>query len=240
MAGKFLSALSPLVRVMPEVKPPDREVSFKEKFLWTAVVLIVFLIMSNIPLYGTAKASGTDYFFWWRVLLASNRGTLMELGIGPIVTAGLIMQMLAGSKLIGVDFNDPEDRVLFTGAQKALAVILTVVQIVAYIGAGAYGALSLPNMILVFIQLFIAGIIILAVSFTGKSLKVLAAEETNAGFASIVLTMIFGFVVGLAVNTCIATVIIYLLMQLGAPILLTVSSAIIAGSLLTTINLAVK
>jgi len=161
MAGKFLTALSPLVRVMPEVKPPDREISFKEKFLWTAVVLIVFLIMSNIPLYGTAKAQGTDYFFWWRVLLASNRGTLMELGIGPIVTAGLIMQMLAGSKLIGVDFNDPEDRVLFTGAQKALAVILTVVQIVAYIGAGAYGALSLPNMILVFIQLFIAGIVVI-------------------------------------------------------------------------------
>ena len=161
MAGKFLTAFSPLVRVMPEVKPPDREVSFKEKLIFTAVVLIIFLIMSNIPLYGTAKTEGTDYFFWWRVLLASNRGTLMELGIGPIVTAGLIMQMLAGSKLIGVDFNDPEDRVLFTGAQKAMAVILTVVQIIAYIAAGAYGELNFPNALLIFIQLLVAGIVVI-------------------------------------------------------------------------------
>ena len=47
-----------------------------------------------------------------RVILASNRGTLMELGISPIVTSGMIMQLLAGSKLIEVDKD------LFEGATK--------------------------------------------------------------------------------------------------------------------------
>jgi protein transport protein SEC61 subunit alpha len=53
-----------------------------------------------------------------RVILASNRGTLMELGITPIVTSGMIMQLLAGANLIEVDFSLKEDRALFSGAQK--------------------------------------------------------------------------------------------------------------------------
>ncbi|MFW9908301.1 MAG: preprotein translocase subunit SecY, partial [Candidatus Thorarchaeota archaeon] len=97
MPSTFLKALSPMVRIMPEVKTPDREVSFREKIIWTAVVLIIFLIMSHLPLYGVDKQAGTDYLWAMRVILASTRGTLMELGIGPIVTAGLVMQLLSGS-----------------------------------------------------------------------------------------------------------------------------------------------
>ncbi|MHA2045194.1 MAG: hypothetical protein ACW99G_10385 [Candidatus Thorarchaeota archaeon] len=90
MTSRFLRALSPFVRIMPEVKAPDREVSFREKFVWTALILILFLIMSHLPLYGVDKDVGTDYLWAMRVILASTRGTLMELGIGPIVTAGLV------------------------------------------------------------------------------------------------------------------------------------------------------
>ena len=100
MAGKVLKFFSPFIKVMPEIKNPQREVSFKEKFIWTGVVLIIYLIMSNIPLYGIQIEQSTDYFYWLRVILASQRGTLTELGIGPIVTSGLIMQLLLGSLLI--------------------------------------------------------------------------------------------------------------------------------------------
>ncbi|MHA2240156.1 MAG: hypothetical protein ACXACE_00995 [Candidatus Thorarchaeota archaeon] len=113
MTSTFLKALSPFVRVMPEVKTPEREVSFREKAIWTIIILILFLLMSHIPLYGVDKAAGTDYLWAMRVILASTRGTLMELGIGPIVTAGLVMQLLSGSKIINVDFGDPDDRALF-------------------------------------------------------------------------------------------------------------------------------
>ena len=44
-------------------------------------------------------------------------GTLMELGISPIVTSSLIMQLLAGAKIIEVG-DTPKDRALFNGAQK--------------------------------------------------------------------------------------------------------------------------
>ena len=157
----FLRALSPFVRVLPEVKAPDREVSFREKFVWTAVVLIIFLIMSHMPLYGVDRTVGTDYLWAMRVILASTRGTLMELGIGPIVTAGLVMQLLSGSKIINVDFGDPEDRALFTGGQKVIALFMTGFQAIAYIAGQAYGDLSPTNALLVFVQLFMSGIIVI-------------------------------------------------------------------------------
>jgi len=149
---------------MPEIKQPQREVSFKEKFIWTAVVLIVYLILSNIPLYGVNLADTTDYYYWLRVILASQRGTLTELGIGPIVTSGLIMQLLLGSRIIKVDMSDPYDRAMFSGAQKVLAMILTMVNAISYLLGGAFGPLSdltIANAAFLFLQLLFAGIIII-------------------------------------------------------------------------------
>ncbi|MFX1561997.1 MAG: preprotein translocase subunit SecY, partial [Promethearchaeota archaeon] len=159
--SRFLNALRPLVRIMPEVKAPERKVSFREKFAWTAVILLLFLMMANIPLYGVDPTTGYDYFYWLRIILASQRGTLMELGIGPIVTAGLIMQLLVGSQLIRVDMSDPYERSLYTGAQKVLAIFMTAFQAVAYIFAGAYGELIPATAILVFLQLMFTGVIVI-------------------------------------------------------------------------------
>ncbi len=167
MAGKFLKFFTPFVKVMPEIKRPQREVSFKEKFIWTALVLLIYVIMSNIPLFGVNLSESTDYLYWLRVILASQRGTLTELGIGPIVTSGLIMQLLLGSKIINVNMADPYDRAMFSGAQKVLAIFLTIFNAVAYILGGAFGPLSGPESIgiqgafLVFFQLLFSGIIII-------------------------------------------------------------------------------
>jgi protein transport protein SEC61 subunit alpha len=47
----------------------------------------------------------------------------MELGISPIVTSGLIMQLLAGAKIIEVG-DTPKERALFNGAQKRKLLLL--------------------------------------------------------------------------------------------------------------------
>ena len=162
MAGKFLKFFSPFIRIMPEIKQPQREVSFKEKFIWTVVVLIIYLIMSTIPLYGVDLSESTDYYYWLRVILASQRGTLTELGIGPIVTAGLIMQLLIGSKMIKINMADPYDRAMFSGAQKVMAMFLTVFNIIVYLINGAFGPnLGLGNMVFIILQLLVAGLIII-------------------------------------------------------------------------------
>lgn len=64
------------------------------------------------------SSESSDPFYWMRVIMASNRGTLMELGITPIVTSGMILQLLAGVNIIEVDQSIKEDRILFSGAQK--------------------------------------------------------------------------------------------------------------------------
>ncbi len=164
MTGKFLKFFSPFVKAMPELKQPQREVTFKEKFIWTALVLIIYLIMSNIPLYGINTSESTDYFYWLRVILASQRGMLTELGIGPIVTSGLIMQLLLGARIINVNMADPYDRAMFSGAQKVLAIFLTIFNGIAYIMGGAFGSvaeLGIANIFFIFFQLLFAGIIII-------------------------------------------------------------------------------
>jgi len=99
-----------------------------------------------------------------RVILASNRGTLMELGISPIVTSGLVMQLLAGSRIIEVNQSLKEDRALFNGAQKLFGILITLGEAVAYVISGMYGDLSTlgaGNALLIITQLFFAGIIVL-------------------------------------------------------------------------------
>ena len=109
---RVLHLVRPFLSVLPEVKAADRKVPFRERALYTTVALFVFLVCSQLPLYGINTSSGADPFYWARVIMASNRGTCMELGISPIVTSGLVMQLLAGSKIIEVDDAVKEDRAL--------------------------------------------------------------------------------------------------------------------------------
>jgi len=161
---RFLELVKPIMCILPEVTSPDQKVAFKEKVMWTIITLFIYLVCAQIPLYGIMTTSGADPFYWMRVILASNRGTLMELGISPIVTSGLVMQLLAGSKIIQVDQSVKEDRTLFQGAQKLFGIIITIGESVAYVLSGMYGdmaTLGAGNAILIIVQLFFAGIVVL-------------------------------------------------------------------------------
>jgi len=132
--------------------------------MWTIITLFIFLVCCQIPLYGVKSSNSADPFYWARVILASNRGTLMELGISPIVTSGLVMQLLAGSKIIQVDQSLKDDRALFQGAQKLFGIVITIGEAVAYVLSGMYGDikdLGAGNAVLIITQLFFAGIIVI-------------------------------------------------------------------------------
>jgi len=161
--GVKLDFLKPFCSVLPEVQKPERKIQFREKVLWTAITLFIFLVCCQIPLFGIMSSDSADPFYWMRVIMASNRGTLMELGISPIVTSGLIMQLLAGAKII--DSGDsPKDRALFNGAQKLFGLIITLGQSVVYVMTGMYGDpqdIGAGVCMLIVIQLFVAGLIVL-------------------------------------------------------------------------------
>lgn len=158
MAGKFLRAFQPFIKFIPEIKAPERRVSFSEKLFWTGFALVIYFIMSEVPLYGLYRS---ESILFYRVIFASTQGTLMELGIGPIVTAGLILQLLAASGLISVDFSDPNDRALFSGANKVLTVIITIIQASAYLLSGIQRILGIMQAVIIFVQLIVAGLIVM-------------------------------------------------------------------------------
>uniref|UniRef100_A0A2I3GK30 SEC61 translocon subunit alpha 2 n=1 Tax=Nomascus leucogenys TaxID=61853 RepID=A0A2I3GK30_NOMLE len=137
--------IKPFCAVLPEIQKPERKIQFREKVLWTAITLFIFLVCCQIPLFGIMSSDSADPFYWMRVILASNRGTLMELGISPIVTSGLIMQLLAGAKIIEVG-DTPKDRALFNGhallspqLSSVFGMIITIGQAIVYVMTGMYG-----------------------------------------------------------------------------------------------------
>lgn len=83
---RVLHLVGPFLSFLPKVQTADRKVPFREKVIYTVISLFIFLICSQLPLYGIHSTTGADPFYWMRVILASNRGTVMELGITPIVT----------------------------------------------------------------------------------------------------------------------------------------------------------
>ena len=129
---------------VPQVPKPKKKISLTEKFVWTGIALLAYLVMAQIPLYGVTDDPKYDFLAFARVIFAAQQGTLMELGIGPIVTAGLLMQLLKGSDLIRLDFKNPDDRSLFTSATKIVTLIVIVAEGLLY-GSSVYGPLTAEN-----------------------------------------------------------------------------------------------
>lgn len=158
--GALTNFVKSVSTVLPEVPKPARKPSLTEKLIWTVVALAAYLVMSQIPLYGV-PTGGQDQLAFSRIIFASAQGTLMELGIGPIVTAGLILQLLKGADILKIDFTKPEDRGIFTSATKLLTIVVVFVEGGAYLIGGAFGTnLSSTTIIILLLQLFIAGILV--------------------------------------------------------------------------------
>ena len=90
---RLIQLVTPFRHVLPEVEPPLRRgFAFNERMMWTVLVLIIYLICCQIPLYGIGNRDlGAETLNWPRAIFASNRGTLMEFGISPIITSSLIL-----------------------------------------------------------------------------------------------------------------------------------------------------
>src|SRR6478736_3483199 len=152
---------------IPQVEKPKKKIGLSEKFIWCGIALFAYLVMGQIPLYGVTDSPKFDFLAFARVIFAAQQGTLLELGIGPIVTAGLLMQLLKGSELIKLNFKDPDDRSLFTSATKIVTIIVIVAEGSLY-GVSVYGhLLASPS----FIPILVAQLV-------GSSLIVMYLDET--------------------------------------------------------------
>ncbi len=153
---------------LPEVKgPTQRRLPFNEKLKWTLIMLIAFYILSSIPLWGLGQ-NALSQFEYLSIILGAKFGSIMSLGIGPIVTASIVLQLLKGSGMLKLDTTTHEGRVFFQGLQKVLAVFFIIFEALIYVfmgGLSPSSALS-PEMFrtLQFVlvgQLFLGGLMVL-------------------------------------------------------------------------------
>lgn len=156
-----LYELEPIISKIPEIKAPKQQLTFQKKIGITLGALALFLILTRIPLYG-ASQQATSIFGQLQYLFASQTGTLMELGIGPIITAGVILQLFVGSKIIGLNLSDHEDRTIFKGTWKLLAILVGLFEGSMLVLANRYGVgLDTPAGLFILVQVVLGTIIII-------------------------------------------------------------------------------
>ncbi|MDD5416377.1 MAG: preprotein translocase subunit SecY [Candidatus Aenigmarchaeota archaeon] len=153
---------SAIANMLPSVRKPEMRLNFKEKSKWTLLILVIYFVLGSITIWGI-NPTAVARFDFLEIVFGSKFGSLITLGIGPIVTASIILQLLVGSKIINWNLQDPEDKKKFMGVQKILAITFCFVEAVAYVVAGAIppveGTLFISTFVI--LQLAAGGILIM-------------------------------------------------------------------------------
>lgn len=123
-----LYKLKPISDRLPAIKRPEGHVHFRTKMMWVVLMLVLYFIMTNIYLYGLDQQNILDIFGPYRTILAGAQGSLMHLGIGPIVTASIIMQLFVGAKIIKLDLTDDQDKSVYQSTQKLLVIVMIIIE----------------------------------------------------------------------------------------------------------------
>jgi preprotein translocase subunit SecY len=163
--------IEPFLKRLPAVKRPEKHVHFRRKLTWTVAVLVLYFVLSNIAVFGLSKNS-QDLFQAYRSILAGSSGSIILLGISPIVTASIVLQLLVGAEILPLDTTDPKDQGIFQGLQKLLVFVMIILETLPQM----YGGLLIPDTtmaaslfhgstgilsLLIFIQIALGGVIIL-------------------------------------------------------------------------------
>ncbi len=155
---KIVAKAEPYV---PQVPKPKKKIPLQAKILWTSGCLVIYLVMGQTPLFG-ATAPEFDFLAFARVIFASAQGSLVELGIGPIVTGGLLMQLLRGSDILKFDFKNPAERGVFQTATKLVTYVVIVAESIVYVIAVYGPGISEPHVMYIMIgQMMGASIIVM-------------------------------------------------------------------------------
>lgn len=152
-------ALDKLIHNLPEVAGPiEKKLPFNTKLKWTLIILAAFFILANIPLYGLAKNS-LDRFQYLAVILGTDFGSIISLGIGPIVMASIILQLLVGSKILNIDTKTEEGKKYFGGLQKLLVYFFIIFEACVYVFMN--GLQAMPGYtFIVILQMVLGGLAI--------------------------------------------------------------------------------
>lgn len=163
-----MSFLDKIISSLPEVKGPKQRLSFKEKLKWTLLILVFFFVLGFIPLYGLGE-NALQQFEFLSIILGASFGSIISLGIGPLVTSSIVLQLLSGTGMLKLDLTTAEGKKKFQGLNKILGIFFVIFESAIYVlmgglapsnslvGTSLYGQLE----VLLIFQLFLGGIMIM-------------------------------------------------------------------------------
>ena len=125
-----------LLTNLPEIRGPlEKKLGFKIKLKWTLITLVMFFILSNLPLYGLGQ-NALQNFEFLSIILGATFGSVLSLGIGPLVTSSIVLQLLKGSGIVKLDTTTPEGRTFYQGVQKSLSIFFVIFEAAIYVLMG--------------------------------------------------------------------------------------------------------
>ncbi|MBN2202581.1 MAG: preprotein translocase subunit SecY [Candidatus Aenigmarchaeota archaeon] len=151
-----------LAERIPTVISPVQKLSFKEKAKWTLIILVMFFVLGSISIWGI-NSDAVAQFEFLEIVFGSKFGSIITLGIGPIVTSSIILQLIVGSGIINWDQSTEDGKRKFGAAQKLMTIAFCLIEGIAYVVAGAVPPAS-PDMFtvsFVIFQLTIGGIVVM-------------------------------------------------------------------------------
>ncbi len=124
----LLYKLKPFTDRLPAITKPEGHVHFRTKMLWVILIIFLYFVMTNVYIYGLDRATTIDLFAQYRAIIAGASGSILQLGIGPIVTGSIVMQLFTGAKIINLDLTDDEDKAVYQSTQKFVVLIMIFVE----------------------------------------------------------------------------------------------------------------
>lgn len=158
----MLEKLDPILKFVPSIKKPEGPLGFKEKLKWTALIMTVYFLMFSIPAYGVNLVTVTSGVYQLiSIIFAARIGSLITVGIGPIVLASILLQLLMGAGLIKLDINNPEQKGRFQGIQKLTAIIIAIIEAYIFAATGYVPIINNSFFGIVVLQLALGAIFVI-------------------------------------------------------------------------------
>ncbi|MDE1846377.1 MAG: hypothetical protein KGH53_03820 [Candidatus Micrarchaeota archaeon] len=158
----FIDKIDPILNAIPAIKRPASPLSLRDKLKWTGFVLVVYFFLFSIPAIGSNTAVlNQPALQLINIIFAARVGSLITVGIGPIVLASIVLQLLQGSGVIKVNMEDPVEKARFQGVQKLAAIIIAVVESFIFVATGYVPITSAALFNLVAVQLAIGAICVI-------------------------------------------------------------------------------
>ncbi len=161
-----MSLLDNIILNLPEVgSPKQKKLPFNERLKWTLIVLVLFFVLGMIPLWPLGQNTLAQ-FEYLSIILGAEFGSLLSLGIGPIVTGSIILQLLNGAGILKFDLTSHEGKQRYQGIQKLVSLFFIIFEAIIYVFMGGIsvpaGIASMFQMqLLLVFQLFLGGLIVL-------------------------------------------------------------------------------